>query len=147
MLDEFLSSVKGGLLEQISGKTDLDSSQLKRTPDVITDSFKDGLLDRFKQGQLGDIAGLLGQGGSSSPLAGSLVNSTVSNLVSKLGLSKSVSSTIATVAVPFIINKFNSFASSKGVKGEAGLQDLLGNLASGALKDNLLGGLRSKFGF
>ncbi len=147
MLNDFLNSVKGGLLNQLSGKTDLDSVKLNGVADVVTETFKEGLLNKFKSGQLGDIAGLLNTGGNSTPFAGALVNNTVTNLTSKLGIPKTVSNSVACIAVPFIINKLGSFASSKGKTGEDGVSALLGDLVKGSLKDNLLGGLGKKFGF
>lgn len=147
MMNEFLSSVKDGLLVQLKGKAKIDSTQLNRASEVVTDSFKDGLFDKFKKGQMSDIFELLGQEGNTSPFASSLVNITVSNLIAKLGLSPDLSASVANIAVPFIIEKFSGFASAKGVNNQAGIQQLIGSLASDSLKDNLLGGLSSKFGF
>jgi hypothetical protein len=89
----------------------------------------------------------LKKGGSTTPFAGVLTNNTVANLISKLGLPKSVSNTVASIAVPFIINKLGSFATSKGRNGEEGVSDLLGDLVKGSVKDKLLGGLGKKLGF
>lgn len=147
MIDNFLNTVKGELAEQLTGSADIDSANLNGVADVVADTFKDSIGEKLSGGGLGDIMGLLGGGGSSSPLAGNLVGSVVSNLVSKLGLSEGVAGTIANVAVPFIIEKFGSFTKGEGADSEAGLSNLLGGLASGSLKDNLLGGLGDKLGF
>ena len=147
MIQDFLKTIKGGLGDQLSGTSGLDSNQIGGVSDVITDTFKEGISEKVSSGQIGDIMGLLGKGGSSSSFAGGLANSVVGNLVSKLGLSKEISNTIATVAVPFIIDKFSSFASEKGKDNEAGITDLLGDVVTGSIKDNLLGGLGKKFGF
>lgn len=147
MLNEFLQSIKGGLGEQLLGTTDLDSGKLEGVTNVVTDTFKDGLMDKFGSGDLSAITALLGKGGSSSPFAGSLVNNVVGNLISKMGLSKEISNTIAKVAVPFIIDKFSGFASEKGKNNEDGIGDLMGDLLKGSVKDQLLGGIGKKFGF
>lgn len=147
MLNEFLSSVKGELLEQLRGETKIDPNQMNAVSEVVTDSFKDGLLDKLKQGRLTELTTLFGKSGHTSPFAASLVSSTVASLISKLGLSPALSSSVANKAVPFIIEQFGVFASAKGFKGEEGIRQLLGKLASGSIKDNLLGGLSSKFGF
>ncbi len=147
MLNDFLNSVKGELLGQLGGSTELEQGKLGGVADVVTDTFKNGLLDKFKKGQLGDIAGLLDKGGSSTSFAGSLVGNTVANLVSKMGLPKSLSTSVANVAVPFLIEKLGHFASSKGKTGEGGISDLIGDLAKGSIANNLLDGLGSKFGF
>lgn len=147
MLNEFLKTVKGGLGEQLMGTTGLDSGKLEKVSDVVTDTFKDGLVDKFTSGDVGAITGLFGQGGSSSPFAGSLVNSVVGGLVSKLGLSKEISNTVAKLAVPFIIKQFSGFAAEKGNDNEEGIGNLMGDLLKGSAKDKLLGGLGKKFGF
>jgi hypothetical protein len=147
MLNEFLSSVKGSLADQLTENTDVESDKLDGVANVVTDTFKEGIVGKFKDGQIGDIVGLLGKGGSSSPFAGNLVNNVVGSLVSKLGLPKGISTTVANVAVPFIIDKLGAFASEKGKDNEDGVKDLLGDLVMGSVKDKLLGGLGKKFGF
>jgi hypothetical protein len=104
-------------------------------------------LDKFSKGQVGDITGLLGKNGSSSPFATNIINQTAGNLMSKLGLPNSISTSIANIAIPFIINKLGDFASEKGKDNDNGITDLLGDLVKGSLKDKLLGGLGKKFGF
>jgi len=146
MLNDFLKTIQGGLGEKLLG-TGIDSNKVGGVTDVVTDTFKDGLMDKFSSGDLSAISGLLGKGGSSSPMAGSLVNNVVGNLISKMGLSKEISNSIAKIAVPFIIDKFSGFASAKGKNSEEGIGDLMGDLLKGSLKDNLLGGLGKKFGF
>jgi hypothetical protein len=147
MLNDFLKTAQTALIEQLAGKTQLSSDNLESAANVVGDTFKSGLMDKFKSGDLSAITGLIGSGGNSSPLAGSLVNSTVSNLVSKLGLSKEVSNSVAKFAVPFIIEKFGQFASSKGKTGEDGVKDILGDLVGNSIKDSLIEGIGKKFGF
>ena len=148
MFNEFLKSIKGGLADQLSANSEIDSGKLSGVTDVVTDTFKDGMLDKVKSGQLNDIVGLLGaDDGATSSFAGSLTNNLVGNLISKMGLSKNVSSTIAKIAIPFILEKFGAFAKSKGKTDENGISDLLGDVLKGSVKDKLLGGLGKKFGF
>lgn len=147
MLDQFLKTVQGGLVNQLAGKTDVDKGKLDGVAKVVTDTFKTGLADKASSGNVNDIVGLLGKGGSSSPFAGSLVNNVVANLVSKLGLPKGVSDSLARVAVPFIIDQFSNFTSAKGKSNADGIQDIMGELLKGSLKDKLIGSLGKKFGF
>ena len=147
MLDQFLKTVKGELTNQLAGKTDVNKGKLDGVADVVTDTFKTGLTDTAKSGKLNEIMGLFGKGGSSSPLATNLMNSTVSNLVSKLGLPKGVSDKIGAIAIPFIINKFSEFTSEKGKSDEKRVKDIFGELLKGSVKDKLMGGLGKKFGF
>ncbi|HTN69329.1 MAG TPA: hypothetical protein VLZ33_07690 [Dysgonamonadaceae bacterium] len=147
MLDQFLKTVKGGLINQLTGKTDVDEGKMDGVAEVVTDTFKTGLEDKASSGKINDIMNLLGKGGSSSSFADSLVKSTVNNLVSKLGLPKSVADSIGRIAIPFIIDKFSDFTSTKGKSKEEGVNDILGDLLKGSAKDKLLGGLGKKFGF
>lgn len=147
MLDQFLNTVKGGLVSQLVGKTEVEEGKLDGVANVVTDTFKTGLMDSASKGKLNDIMSLLGKGGGSSPLAGNLINSTVSNLMSKLGLPKGVADKIGGIAIPFIIDKFSDFTSDKGKSNEEGVKDIFGDLLKGSAKDKILGGLGKKFGF
>ena len=147
MLDQFLNKVKGGLVNQLAGKTEVEEAKLDGVADVVTNTFKTGLMDKASSGNLSDIMTLFGKGGSTSPLAGNLVKSTVNNLISKLGLPKGVADKIGAIAIPFIIDKFSDFTSDKGKSNEEGVKDLFGDLLKGSAKDELLGGLGKKFGF
>ncbi len=146
MLNDFLKTIQGSLGEQLSG-AGVESDKISGVTDVVTNTFKDGLMEKFSGGDLSSIAGLLGKGGSSSPFAGSLANNVVGNLISKVGLSKEISNSVAKLAVPFVIEKLSGFASEKGKTGEDGIGDLMGDLIKGSMKDKLLGGLGKKFGF
>lgn len=147
MLEQFLKTIKGDLGKKLLGASNMDSGSINNVTDIVTDTFKDGITEKFNNGQISDIIGLLGKGGSKSPFAGGLVNNVVKNLISKLGLSPDLSNTIASVAIPFIIDKFSGFATEKGKDNEDGISDLMGDLISGSIKDKLLGGLGKKFGF
>ena len=147
MLNDFLKTVKGGLVSQLAGKTEVDEGKLDGVANVVTDTFKEGLMDKASSGKLNDIMGLLGKGGSSSPFASSLVSSTINNLVSKIGLPKAVADKIGTIAIPFIIDKFSNFTTEKGKSNEEGVKDIFADLLKGSAKDKLIDGLGKKFGF
>ena len=147
MLNEFLKTVKGGLVSQLAGKTEVVEGKLDGVANVVTDTFKEGLMDKASSGKLNDIMGLLGKGGSSSPFASSLVSSTINNLVSKIGLPKAVAGKIGTIAIPFIIDKFSNFTTEKGKSNEEGVKDIFADLLKGSAKDKLIDGLGKKFGF
>ena len=147
MINNFLNDIKGELLEQVTGKVNLDSEKLNDASNIIGNTFKDELLDKFSKGHVGEITGLLSKNGSSSPFATNIINQTAGNLMSKLGLPNSISTSIANIAIPFIINKLGDFASENGKDNDNGISDLLGDLVKGSLKDKLLGGLGKKFGF
>ena len=147
MLDQFLNTVKGGLVKQLAGNTDVEEGKLDGVANVVTDTFKTGLMDKASNGKLDDIMGLLGKGGSSSSFASTLTSNTVNNLISKLGIPKGIADSIGSIAIPFIINKFSDFTSQKGKSNEEGVKDIIGDLLKGSAKDKLLGGLGKKFGF
>lgn len=147
MLNDFLNSLKGELANQLAGKTDLKPENAKNASGVVAETFKNGLAEKAKQGQFDDILSLFGKSGASTGFANKLINNTVGNLATKVGLPKDVAAKVAGFAVPFIINKLGSFASEKGKDNKEGVQDLLGDLLKGSIKDKLLGGLGKKFGF
>lgn len=147
MLNSFLTSIKGELANQLAGKTELAPDNVKNASEVVAETFKQGLAEKAKQGQFDDILSLLGKGGTSTGFASNLIGNTVGNLASKVGLPKEVAAKVANFAIPFIINKFGNFASEKGKDNKDGVQDLLGDLLKGSVKDKLLGGLGKKFGF
>lgn len=147
MLNDFLNSVKGELANQLAGKTDLNPEKAKNASGVVAETFKNGLAEKAEQGKFDDILALFGKGGASTGFANNLVNNAVGNLAAKVGLPKEVAAKVAGFAVPFIISKFGSFASEKGKNNKEGVQDLLGDLLKGSVKDKLLGGLGKKFGF
>lgn len=147
MIDNLLNSIKSSLTDKLEQNTNADSNQLGDISQEITSTFKDGLLSHFSKGNVSDIVGLFEKGGSQSPLASALTKSTVSNLISRLGISESLSKQIATFAVPFVVDKLGALLTSEGKNSEAGISELLGGLLEGSVKDKLLGGLGKKFGF
>lgn len=147
MLNEFLDTIKGNLASQLNGTDGLDSEKLDSVAGVVSDTFKNGLQEKVSNGQIADILSLFGENGSSSNFAGSLVNSSIGNMVSKLGLPEALSGKIANIAIPFIVKKFGSFASEKGKDSEEGIDDLLSDIAKSSITKNLLSGLGGKFGF
>jgi len=147
MITQFLSSIKGELANQLAGKTELNPDRVNNASEVVTNTFKDGLTEKAKQGQFDDIIALFGKGGASTGFANNLINNTISNLATKVGLPKEVAAKVAWFAIPFIITKLGSFVSEKGKDNKEGVQDLLGDLLKGSVKDKLLGGSGKKFGF
>ncbi|MGD9929599.1 MAG: hypothetical protein AB7U05_06240 [Mangrovibacterium sp.] len=147
MIDEFLKTIKGELGEKLLSQLNVPSDKLEGVTSTAATTVKEGIAEKLQSGKINDILGLLGQGGGSSAFAGSLTNNMIGNFVSKLGLSKEMSGSIATVAVPFIIGKLKDFADRKGKNNAEGLTDLLGDVVKGSLKDKLLGGLGKKLGF
>jgi hypothetical protein len=147
MINEFLTSIKGELANQLSEKTELKPERVNNASEVVAETLKEGIAEKAKQGQFDDILSLFGKGGTSTGFANNLVNKTVGNLASKVGLPQDVASKVAGFAVPFIISKLGNFASEKGKDNKEGVQDLLGDLLKGSVKNKLLGSLGKKFGF
>lgn len=147
MIDNLLDTIKGSLIDQLGKNTNADSNQLGDITQEVTSTFKEGLINQFSAGNLGDIVGLFNKEGSQSPMASMLSQKTVSNLISKLGISESISKQIATFAVPFLIEKFGVLLTTNGKNNESGINELIGDLTGGTLKNQLLGGLGKKLGF
>lgn len=147
MIDNLLDSIKGSLIDQLGKNTNADSNQLGDITKEVTSTFKEGLINQFSAGNLGDIIGLFNKEGSQSPMASMLSKNTEFNLISRLGISESISKQIATFAVPFLIEKFGALLTADGKNNESGISELIGDLAGGTLKNQLLGSLGKKLGF
>ena len=146
MINDLLNNLKSDLPGQLASQFGLEKNKVGVTSDVLANTFKDGLAKKAGQGQFDDILGLLGKGGATGGFANSLISDAIANMVSKAGLPKAMATKIANFAMPFIISKFGGFANAKGKNNQQGMQDLLGDLLKGSLKDQLLGGLVKKYG-
>lgn len=145
MLNNFLDSIKGNIREKLAGNTDLKPDELNRSAEVTADSFKEGVTEKAGQGKFDEIARLTQPGGESSGTANDLISKTVNNLATKVGLPPDVATRVAGFAIPYIISKFRDKTTEEGKNSNEGIQDMLGGIMGGSVKDKL-GGLGKKFG-
>lgn len=147
MIGNVLQTIKRELAGKLTGETELSGNKAEEASATVTDTVKDGLTEKAEKGQFDDIMGLLGKGGESTGFANNMVSKVTGNLATKVGLSPDMAGKIASFAVPFVISKLGSLTSSKGTDNKQGIQEMMGDLMKGSLKDKLPGGLGKKFGF
>ena len=147
MINNILQTLKGELAGKLAGQSELSSDKAEEASSTITNTVKDEITSKAEKGQFDDIMSLLGKGGAASGFAGNLESKVAQNLAARVGIPQNVASKIASFAVPFVVNKLGDFTSSKGKDNKEGIQEMLGGLGLGSLKDKLPGGLGKKFGF
>lgn len=147
MIENLIQTIKGELAGNLAGKINLDQEKAMVASGTVTNTIKDEIAGKAEKGQFDDIVALLGKGGASTGFANNIINKVIKNLSSRVGLSQNVANQIATFAVPFVINKLGSLTSSAGKDNREGIQEMLGDLMKGSLKDKFMGGLGKKFGF
>lgn len=147
MINQFLESVKSELTGKLSEQNELNSNQAEEASATVTNTFRDEFAEKARNGQLNDIKSLLGKDGASTGFAGSLQGKVAASLSGKSGIPANVATKIASVAVPFVINKLGNFASAKGKDSTGGIQEMLGGLGKDSISDNIPGGIGKKLGF
>ena len=133
-------------MSQLGRKFNLISTQGNKVVDVTTDVLKKGITKEVTSGNFDGILSLLNGKSSSagSALTNSLTESLVAGFISKVGLSKEVSGTIAKFVIPFLMSKlaknkpaggFNAASLMQMVQGSAGdaIKDKAGDLLKGGL--------------
>lgn len=148
MLDQILNLVKDQAANVITNNSQVPEEKKDAAVETTTHAIADGLKNQLSAGNISNIMSLFGSGsGSSNALSGSLQNSVVTALAEKVGLNKTVATTIAATVVPALINliskKHNdpndsfdlgsvlsSFTGGDGKKG-GGLMDMIGGLFGG----------------
>jgi hypothetical protein len=147
MIANFLQTIKGELAGKLAGQSDLSNDKAEEASSTVTNTVKDEISEKAQKGQLNDIMALMGKGGASSGFARNLESKVAGNLAGKVGIPQNIAAKVASFAVPFVVNKLGDFTSSKGKDNKEGIQEMLGGLGLGSLKDKLPGGLGKKFGF
>jgi len=150
MLDELLKSGGSELISQLGSKFNLNSTQGNKVVDVTTDVLKKGITKEVTSGNFDGILSLLNGKSSSagSALTNSLTESLVAGFISKVGLSKEVSGTIAKFVIPFLMSKLAKNKPSGGFNAASLMsivQGSAGDAIKGKAEDLLKGGLGNLF--
>lgn len=155
MFDQILKLATSQLSEQFAGNPEIPQHQVQDIAQETGSSIFGAITDQISSGNLGAIQEMLSgsQTSASNPIVNSIATSVVNNLVQKFGLNPSLAQTISAIAVPFVMNMFNSKVSNaqqtSGFDINSVLQSVLsgnqqqsgGNSGGGGLLGGLLGGL------
>ncbi len=145
MVESIINALKSEVGEQILGQTDLKSDQLNGVFSVIGDVATREVKDQMLSGNLSDVMNLFSDKpntASANILQNNILNGVISNLVSKLGLSQGVASTIAAIAIPALMNLITKKNSTTPDDDPSPLNEIFGGKKGGL--GGALGGLLGK---
>ena len=151
MLEQLLKAGGSELISQLGSKFNLTPSQGEKVADVTTDVIQKGITKEVTSGNFDGILSLLnGQSSSAgNALTNSFTESLVAGFISKVGLSKEISGTIAKFVIPFAMSKLSKNKPAGGFNASS-LMDMVKGSAGDAIKDKaedlLKGGLGKLFG-
>lgn len=152
MLEQIISMATQQLGQQFKENPNIPDGEfdVESVAKTAGSSIFEQLAGQVSGGNLGGLTEMLSgsQTSGSNPMVASIAQNVVNSLIQKNGLSPQLAQTISSVAVPFLMNMFNSKVSN----AQAGGMDI-GGLISGALGGGgnasggggLLGGLLGKF--
>ena len=148
MLDQLIQMATQQLGQQFVENPDVPNDQfdVNQVAQTAGSSIFETIAGQISGGNIGGITEMLSgqQTGGNNPLVSGIATNVVNALVQKSGLNPQLAQTIASVAVPFVMNMFNKQAGA----AQSGGMDI-GGLISGALSGGggnqggggLLGGL------
>ncbi len=141
MLDNIISLVKDQVLNVVSQNADIPADKKNSAVETTTSTIVDGLKDQLSSGGISSITNLFGGTDGGGSILSTLGNLVESALVDKVGLSKDIASSIASTAVPAVVNFISS--KSQDANDSFNVESLLGALGGDGKKES---GLLSKLG-
>lgn len=150
MLDSIFSEVKGELTKVLGGKFDLNEAKTDQVLDETKETVQSGLMNELTSGNISGLKSLFnGESDiASNPIVGNIVNQLVESLISKVGLSPNLASSIGTFVIPFVMNKISGKQPAGGFDLSS-LTSMLSSEGSGlgeTLKSGLGGALGGSLG-
>lgn len=145
MLDNIIGSLKSEVGGKIMSQTNLPSGTMDKVFSVIGDVTKKEVGSQMTSGGIGNVMNLFSKqpnNQGANMLQSNITNGVVSNLAGKLGLSPDVSKTVASIAIPALINMITKKNSETPDDDPSPLHDVFGGLVGkegieGAAKDML----------
>lgn len=151
MLEQLINTLKSQVGEQLGSQTGLPGGSLDKVFSVIGDVTKKEVAGQMLGGNLSNVMNLFSDkpnNDGANLLQSNITSGVVSNLTSKLGLSPQMSQTIATVAIPALINLITKKNNKTPDDDPSPLNEIFGGSAKGGLLGNVakgvLGGLFKK---
>jgi uncharacterized protein YidB (DUF937 family) len=145
MLENLLGTLKSEVGSQILSQANFPANNLDKVFSVIGDVTKKEVTGQMFGGGLGNVMNLFSNQTNNSGanlLQSNITSGVVSGLVSKLGLSQEMSKTIASVAVPALVNLITKKNSTTPDDDPSPLNDIFGGAkksAIGGIAKNLFG--------
>jgi uncharacterized protein YidB (DUF937 family) len=145
MLENLLGTLKSEVGGQILNQAQLPAEHLDGVIKVIGDVAKKEVTGQMLGGGLGNVLNLFSNqsnNAGANALQSNITSGVISGLISKLGLSQQMSNTIATVAVPALINMITKKNSTTPDDDASPLHEIFGTAQKsglGGIAKNLLG--------
>ncbi|MFO7655751.1 MAG: hypothetical protein R6W78_01680 [Bacteroidales bacterium] len=146
MIEKLIGSLKSEVGGKILEQTKLPSKNLDKVFSIIGDVTKKEVTGKMLGGDLSTVMNLFSNkpnNKGANLLQNNIITGVVSNLVSKLGLSKDLSNKIAQIAVPALINLITNKNSKTPDDDPSPLNELFGSGGKGIA--SLAKGLLGKF--
>jgi hypothetical protein len=133
MLNSIIKAAQDQLGGVIQEKTGLSTADGQKALSFLEGSLVSSVKDQVASGNLSGLTSLFG---GKAPVAGNpivegLVKNYAGTLISKMGLSQNIASTLSSVVVPFVTEKVVSSFASKGGVSAADVTALLGGGGGG----------------
>jgi len=148
MLDGILDLVKEQALGAVT-RAGVPAEKKDAAVETTAASIVDGLKNNISLDNISSLAGLFGGSSSSSavtasnPIVSSIQNTVVSALSEKVGLNKTMATTIAATVVPALIGLLSKKSNDPNDSFDFG--SLIQSFTGGSSEGGLLGGILGKF--
>lgn len=145
MSDKIFDLIKENVSKAISSEVSVPENKQQQTVDVTAHALASGLKNNLSLNNISDLMGLFGGGSSSAgnPVVNNIESTVVNALVSKVGLSQSLATTIAATVIPVVMNAFKSKVDDPGEK-DFNLKSIVESLSGGG-NNGILGSLGKLF--
>ncbi len=150
MIEQLIKSLKSEVGGQLSGQTNLPAGSIDKVFSVIGDVTKKEVTGQMLSGNLSDVMNLFSDkpnNKGANLLQSNISSGVISGLVSKLGLSPEISKSVATIAIPALINMITKKNNTTPDDDPSPLNEIFGGAAKGGLggiAKGLLGGFLKK---
>ncbi len=147
-LDKIIELVKGQVSDTVTRDSDIPADKKEQAVDATTSSLIDGFKQYLTPDHLSSLASLLGTGGASADgekaaqVSDGLQSNVISNLISKVGLSRGTSQKIASSVVPAVMALFTRKLKD-GDDPDFNIGSLLGGMGKNSKDDS---GILDKIG-
>jgi len=137
MLEELLSGLKGDALGAINNNPDVPNEKIGDIMDIIGSVTKEHVAKETSSTSngLGNLMNLFSNNDNNSnanSLQGNIMNSVVTNLVEKAGLSHSAAQMATKTILPMVLDKITSKNNETSSDDSSPLMDIFGSVLSGA---------------
>lgn len=136
MLENLLGTLKSEVGGQILNQTQLPANKLDGIFSVIGDVTKKEVTGQMLGGGLGNVLNLFSNQSNNSGanlIQSNITSGVISGLVSKLGLSPEISKTIASIAIPAVVNMITKKNSVTPDDDPGPLNEIFGQAKKGAI--------------